>query len=188
MDRGLAIFMAYMYIVMMVGGLLFLFFKDKVFNYIYGHDGKKAVIELEVGDDVVRCKGDLIFKSKAGYRYLYKYKGEVMTVFVSSKYPFKWDKGKRRIRVLFGEVGARGWDMGSFNQSDSMVVAELVKSEVFTKVVHSFKGGVNMGIMKVILVIGGILVVVYLGFRMWSDREVVEPPLPVGEISIVRMV
>lgn len=149
---------------------------QKVFEKLWGNDAGRAVIYVETDEDVKAIKGKLLYTGTRGVMYGYKWLKVECVVCVPDKYPYKFLKGRRMIRVRAGESTPRYWDEKCLSPDGVFSVSALVRSHLVRETVLSMSGGEGLNWKKWLLIVGVACVVGFVVYNMFIAQEV-EPAL-----------
>ena len=149
-----------------------------IFERIWGNNPNRAKVYVESGEQIQLCKGKRVEDSTKGFRYRYKCYGEMQTVIVPKKYPYRYILGCRQIRVIHGNSTAA--PLGGMVDSD-VAVSGATLDAIFRAHIGSDLAktifGRTVNFMMILLIIGGVLVVVYFVFKQMNPvTPPVQPP------------
>lgn len=144
-----------------------------MFERLWGNNPDKASVEVEYGDQVIPCKGKKIANetTPAVTTYQYKCRGEMRTVMVEAKYPYRYIMGRRQVRVI-GE-NSEAAPLGDYKSPGTSVSGQMLnivlQANIGSSLVKSIFGKA-ISIMTILIILG---ILAFGGYYVY--RNVLQP-------------
>lgn len=141
---------------------------QKYIEKFWGNSPAKARVYIEADEQVECVNAKLLYSdAKRGLIYEYKWNGVYLVCTVPTNYPYKFIRGRRMIRIVFGEVSARYWDGEQTSPYGVYSVSGLCRSNLVKNLVYAVTGSKSdYTWLKWVLIALGIGAAGFVAFQM----------------------
>jgi len=158
----------------------------KILDKQFGNDVAKGFIDLESGSQVRRYNAALCYEDEQGMIYKYKIDNNLAVVVVPLEYKDRYYRGRRLIRAVDGKVEAVPWGEGESVGMPSMDVAILTLGKFANDLGGAFTVANKLN-AKWLLVIGGIALLGFVGYKLFFSPGDAGVPVPVPDTGDVPL-